>query len=67
MDFGRAMLSRAQTEVWLRAGNATAINAQCQVMMTKPGIPTSAIWGFQQGMWSFKAETCFDFLKDTLE
>lgn len=44
-----------------RSGNATAFNDAIEYALAQPSTPTSAKWGIEQGIWSFKAETPFDW------
>ncbi len=45
-----------------RSGNATAFNDAVDYVLAQPSTPTSVIWGIQQGLWSFGAETPFEWV-----
>ncbi|KAI1800391.1 2,6-dihydropseudooxynicotine hydrolase [Daldinia bambusicola] len=55
-SFAQAMFAQfgPQLEALYRKGNATVFDAAVREYLTKPGASTSARWGIEQGLWSFK-------------
>ena len=45
------------------SGNKTAFDALVQSITNDPDVPTALRWGVQQGLWSFRTESAYDFLQ----
>ena len=45
------------------SGNKTAFDGLVQSITNDPDVPTALRWGVQQGLWSFRTESAYDFLQ----
>jgi pimeloyl-ACP methyl ester carboxylesterase len=67
MDTYEAFSAQLPTEALevFNSGNRSAFDALVQSVMGDPDVPTSLRWGVQQGLWSFRTKSAYDFLQTT--
>ncbi|KJK79409.1 hypothetical protein H634G_05000 [Metarhizium anisopliae BRIP 53293] len=63
-DYGAANLDMypENLKAIFRSGNATLFNEYVEQGLADPAAKTAAIWGIQQGLWSFNAQTPFEWM-----
>jgi pimeloyl-ACP methyl ester carboxylesterase len=49
----------------LESGNKTAFDALASSLADAPNAPTALKWGIEQGLWSFKTKSAYDFMQTT--
>jgi pimeloyl-ACP methyl ester carboxylesterase len=47
----------------LESGNKTAFDALASSLAEAPDAPTALKWGIEQGLWSFKSSSAYDFMQ----
>ncbi|GAB7335718.1 hypothetical protein MBLNU13_g08021t1 [Cladosporium sp. NU13] len=65
MDTYEAFSAQLPTEALevFNSGNRSAFDALVQSVISDPDVPTSLRWGVQQGLWSFRTQSAYDFLQ----
>jgi pimeloyl-ACP methyl ester carboxylesterase len=49
----------------LESGHKTAFDALASSLADAPNAPTALKWGIEQGLWSFKTKSAYDFMQTT--
>ncbi|KHN97589.1 2,6-dihydropseudooxynicotine hydrolase [Metarhizium album ARSEF 1941] len=63
-DYGAANLDKfpERMRAIFKAGDATLFNRLVEQRLADPAATTAAVWGVQQGLWSFNVETPFEWM-----